>query len=110
MTVRLMRISICICKATNTHSEYVIITIALPLQQCLHEHASVLRHSTLPVLFSVLKSLCNNAHLAELFDVNVFLHYLLTKSVFKINGKHRCEVTSYLIILLVAFPDMRHLR
>ena len=37
-------------KATNTHSEYVLI-IAFPLQQLLHECASTLRCSKLPVLF-----------------------------------------------------------
>jgi hypothetical protein len=110
MTVRGMRISICIRKATNTHSEYVIIISALPLQQWLHKHASVLRHSTLPVLFSVLTSLCSNAHLAELLDVKAFLLYLLTKSVFKMTGEHSCEVTSYLILLLVAFANLQHLR
>jgi len=33
-------------EATHTHSEYVIIDTAFPLQQWLHEHASLLRHST----------------------------------------------------------------
>ena len=36
-------------KAKNTHSEYVIF-IAFTLQQWLHERASILRHTTLPVL------------------------------------------------------------
>ena len=35
-------------KATNTHSQYVTF-IAFPLQQWLHERASILRHSTLSV-------------------------------------------------------------
>jgi len=35
---------------TNTHSEYVMV-IAFPLQQWLHERASLLPYSTLPVLF-----------------------------------------------------------
>ena len=110
LTVRCMRISICTRKATNTHSEYVIITTALPLQQWLHESVSVLCHTTLPVLFIVLTSSCNNAHLAELFVVKAFLYYLLTNYVCKMTGKKRCEVTSYLILLLVAFPNMRHLK
>jgi len=97
-------------KATNTYSEYVIIDAVFPLQQWLHEHASLLRHGTLPVLFSVLTSCCNNAQLAEFFYAKAFLYYFLNKSVFKMTGKHRCEVTSYLILLLVAFPNMRHLR
>jgi len=39
-----MRIARWITKATNTHSEYVIL-IASPLQQWLHERASVLRYA-----------------------------------------------------------------
>jgi len=39
-----MRIAFWIPKATNTHSEYLIF-IAFPLQQCLHESASILRYT-----------------------------------------------------------------
>jgi hypothetical protein len=39
-------------KATNTHSEYVMFS-AFPRQQWLHERASVLRHTTLPVLLYI---------------------------------------------------------
>ena len=41
MTIWRMRIACWIPKATNTHSQYVIL-IALPQQQCLHERASLL--------------------------------------------------------------------
>jgi len=41
MTVRRMRIACWIPKATNTHSDYVIL-IAFPVQQCLQERASML--------------------------------------------------------------------
>jgi len=44
-----MRISCCIPKATNTHSKYVLI-FAFPLQHLLHERASNLRYTTLPIL------------------------------------------------------------
>jgi len=44
MTVWRMRIACWITKATNTHSEYVIL-IAFPLQQWLHERASMLRYT-----------------------------------------------------------------
>jgi len=37
-----MHIACWVPKATNTHSEYVIL-IAFPQQQCLHERASTLR-------------------------------------------------------------------
>ena len=42
MTIWRMRIACWLTKATNTHSEYVII-IAFPLQQWLHERVSMLR-------------------------------------------------------------------
>jgi hypothetical protein len=44
-----MRISCWIPKATNTHSEYVIV-IAFPLQQWLHESSSVNTVRTLAVM------------------------------------------------------------
>ena len=50
VTVRLMRIACCVTKATNTHSQYVIL-IAFPLQYWLHERASMLRYITLPALY-----------------------------------------------------------
>jgi len=42
MTIWRMRIACCIPKATNTHSEYVML-IAFPLQHCMHEGALLLR-------------------------------------------------------------------
>ena len=39
-----MRIAFCITKATDTHSEYVIILSAFPLQEWLHECASIVRY------------------------------------------------------------------
>ena len=48
MTILCMRIACWLPKATNTHSEYVIL-IASTTQQWLYERASTLR--TLPVLF-----------------------------------------------------------
>ena len=52
MTIWRMRISRWIPKTTDTHSVYATL-IAFPLQQWLHEGASVLRNRlrTLPVLF-----------------------------------------------------------
>jgi hypothetical protein len=44
MTVWRMRIACWIIKATNTHSEYVIL-IAFTLQQLLHERALMLRYT-----------------------------------------------------------------
>jgi hypothetical protein len=45
-----MRIACWVPKATNTHSEYVIL-IAFPLQQWLHERASMLRYICIACLF-----------------------------------------------------------
>jgi len=44
MAVWRMRIACWITKATNTHSEYVIL-IAFPLQQWLHERSSMSRYT-----------------------------------------------------------------
>ena len=46
MAIWRMRIACCIPKATDTHSEYVILT-AFPPQQWFHERASLLRLRTL---------------------------------------------------------------
>ena len=43
LTIWCMRIACWITKATNTHSQYVIL-IAFPLQQWLHERAKMLRY------------------------------------------------------------------
>jgi hypothetical protein len=51
-TVWLMRIAWLITKATNTLSEYLIF-IAFPLQQWLHERASMLRYTYIACLFHV---------------------------------------------------------
>jgi hypothetical protein len=49
MTIRHMCIAYWIRQATNTYSEYVAIP-AFPLQQWLHERASMLRYTTFPVM------------------------------------------------------------
>ena len=49
MTIWRLCIARWIPKATNTHSEHVILT-AFPLQQWLRERASMLRYTTLTVL------------------------------------------------------------
>jgi hypothetical protein len=48
MKIWRMPISYWITKATDTHTHYVI-RIAFPLQQWLHEHATLLRHTILTV-------------------------------------------------------------
>jgi hypothetical protein len=49
MTIWRMRIAAWIPKATNTHSEYVIL-IAFALQEWLHERASMLRYTYIDCL------------------------------------------------------------
>jgi len=46
-----MRIAFWVPKSTNTDSEYVILSIAFPLYQWLHERALLLHYSTMPVLY-----------------------------------------------------------
>ena len=53
MTIWRMCIAYWIPQATNTRSEYVTLT-AFPLQQWLHEHASMLRYAYIScLLFSL---------------------------------------------------------
>jgi hypothetical protein len=55
MTIWCMRIAWCILIATNTHSECVRLA-AFPLQQCLHECASMLRDTYIASLFILFKT------------------------------------------------------
>jgi hypothetical protein len=57
MTIWGVRIGCWIPKATNTHSEYVLL-IAFPLQQWLHERSSVLRHLYIAILVCVCVCVC----------------------------------------------------
>ena len=50
MTKWRVRIACWIPNATNAHSEYVVILIAFPLQQLLHERASLLRYTCIVCL------------------------------------------------------------
>ena len=52
MQIRCTRIAYRIPKATNTHSDYVML-IAFPLQQWLHERASKLRYAYIPSLVNM---------------------------------------------------------
>jgi hypothetical protein len=60
MTMWRMRIACWITKATNTHSEYVIV-IAFPLQQWLHERASMLRYTYIACLVMIHVRTCGSA-------------------------------------------------
>jgi len=71
-----MRIACCIHKATNTHSEYVIL-IAFPLQQCLHERPHRYFVCTLPVSIAAQNSL---------IDQNLIVFWLLVDWYFGIQG------------------------
>jgi len=52
VTIWRMHIACCVHKATDTHSEYVIL-IALPQQQWLHECALMLRHTYVACLVCI---------------------------------------------------------
>jgi hypothetical protein len=51
--IRRMRFACWVTKATDTHSDYVIL-IAVPRQHWLRERASVLHYSPFPVLFFII--------------------------------------------------------
>ena len=78
MTVWRMHIARWITKATNTHSEYVIL-IALPLQQWLQERPSLLRYSTLLALFIV--DVNNSGTLIKKRTFTLLSHSVLLASV-----------------------------
>ena len=59
MTTWRMRFACWTFKATHKHSEHVIL-IEFQLQQWLYEHVSMLRYTTLPVLFNTSFSLVND--------------------------------------------------
>ena len=55
--IRCMRIACWINKATDTHSEYVLL-IAFPRQQLLHQHASLLSYTYTLLVFYLFKCFC----------------------------------------------------
>ena len=82
MTTWRMRIACWISKATSTHSEYVIL-FAFPLQQSLHERASMLRYKYIACLVRFFYSplLCPPAAVGPtqwVPDVGVWLQTYLT--------------------------------
>ena len=70
MTIWRMRIACWIPESPNTHSEYVII-ISFPLQQWLHERASMLRYTYIARLL-----LCNADALRSVRQIFQYYEYL----------------------------------
>ena len=81
MTIRRMRIACWILKATNTHTEYVIL-IALPLQQWLHERSSVL-----PRLFAIVRQFQGHTILRA-SDTAEFQMYAFDWHARKVTGRN----------------------
>ena len=95
MAIWRMRIECWIIKATNTHSDYLIL-IAFPQQQWSYERASLLRYSTLP-LFNIISigvfKWLNMCHV-----ISCVLLYCLAQFLLRINclgWVHTCNVTAY---------------
>jgi hypothetical protein len=76
MTVWRMRIACWMPEATNTHSEYVIL-ISFPLQQWLHERASMLRYITSSVLLYVIRVLFYLIYLVLVIFMNCFAFLIM---------------------------------
>ena len=74
MTQWRMRIACWILKATNTHSDYVIL-IVYPLQEWFHEHASLLCYTFIACL--VCNALTRNARVFKnsLFQTVMYRHF-----------------------------------
>ena len=69
MTIWRMRLAWWITKATDTHSEYVILN-TFPLEQWLHERTSLLRYST----WHVVLQLCHLIEETVKFEIQVARH------------------------------------
>jgi len=77
-----MRVACWTNKATNRHTEYVIL-IAFPLQQWLHDGASLLVIPTLPVLFALTSIRISALLLISLLDatgIYIWVSHLLLHS------------------------------
>ena len=61
-----MRFACCVPKATNTHSQYILL-IDLSQQQWLHERASLLCHTFIACLVEIIISL------RDLIDIGVYV-------------------------------------
>ena len=70
LTIWRMRIACCIPKATDTHSEYLIL-IAFPLQQWLDDRTWMLRHTYLHCLH------CYELYCYELHCYELYLYFIL---------------------------------
>jgi len=114
MTIWRIRLSCWIPKATNTQSEYVIIT-AFPQQLWLHERASILRYTYIACLVyrrsDTLKSIFpNSGHLCTKFWWECEGPKWLTKGCFIF--RHTCHVFKFLniisnfILISVSTADM----
>jgi len=90
MTTWRMRISRCITKATNTHSQYVVL-IAFSLQQWLHEGSSLLRYTYIGCLVKILFSFSNRVLWVELYRS---LCYVIAVSYFPVISTLRRLVLS----------------
>jgi hypothetical protein len=67
MTIQRMHIACWITKATNTHSEYVIL-IAFPQQQWWHQNASVLCYTHIACLVSKLMKFYTRVYLLNIWQ------------------------------------------
>jgi hypothetical protein len=77
MTIWRMRIACWIPKATDTHSEYVVL-IAFPLQQSLQERASMLRVRILSFFFNMVYTIIQVLMSGQLINLRNKLYILWT--------------------------------
>jgi len=94
MMIWRMRVACWIPKATNTHSEYVIL-IAVPLQHWLHERASLLFYTcTARLVFRHLtcSSRPSNALVSPSLALSRYCHFRISR-MFLSSWKPYCSVT-----------------
>jgi hypothetical protein len=107
ITIWLTRTACCIPKATNTHSDYVMLIVS-PLQQRLYEGASMLR-DTRTFFASPLtcqegfakswtyKTLCGEYRWSVLKSFSVFLHWLILFLEYFYNVENNTQRTRFIL-------------
>jgi len=99
MTVCSMRVAFRIPKATNTHTVCVIL-IAFPLQQWLHERASMLCYTYVNCLVNTsITYIFNNHHCQLYFLIKIQLAMMIVENIHYILKKNSLTNTVFLLLM-----------
>ena len=99
MTIWRMRVSSWVSKATNTHSQYVILTV-FPLQNWLKERASKLRYTYIACIYLNIKQLDALNIIMSVFHASTCFEHMCSTS-----GRANLYYTASDIITLCRWPS-----